>query len=148
MDEIVGISVLQPAWIPGIYRLWFRGRKADGSIAQGSIFIKDAAAVGLPTQMPDEPEGCNTIWNFNRSGERLDCFPSVNWISWGFHNGYNWSTEFVEMAVAERKWVPDAPETARQERGSAIHYDLNNINAADEQRRIWIAELRSEGILK
>jgi hypothetical protein len=141
-DTIIGISVLQPIWIPGIYHLWFQARKADGTEAQGSIFIRDAAAVGLPDKMPDWPETSNTIWKFTRNGHRLDCFPSVNWISFEFHNGYNWFTDYVEMIFAEPK---DDSDVKREQRGHTIHYDLRIIGI-DQQKEI--ADLRAQGVLR
>ena len=144
-DVIIGISVLQPIWITGIYRLWFDGQKSDGTKSQGWIFIRDAKTQGLPDKVPDYPDGCNTIWKFTRNGSRLDCTPSVNWISWGFHNAGNWSTEYVEMKFAERAESKAGPEPTRVERGSSIHFDLNRIVGLNIQE--MIAELRQEGTL-
>jgi hypothetical protein len=101
-DEIIGLAVLQPTWVKDIFRLWFRARKADGSSAQTCIFIRDEARNDLPERFPgwDDPNS-NSIWKFHRNGTRLECHPSVNWISFGFHNTFNWSVEYVEMAEAE-----------------------------------------------
>lgn len=146
-DTIVGISVLQPVWIPGIYRLWFKGQKDSGSVSQGWIFIRDRATVGLPSKMPDYPEGCNEIWTFTRASHNvLDCAPSVNWISWEFHNAGSWTTAFVEMTHEERAFSKAGPEPTNTERGSWIHYNLNWT--APEERDRLMNELRLGGSIK
>ncbi len=137
--------MLQPIWVPGIYRLWFKARKGSGATSQGHIFIRDKASTGLPDKMPGFSDGTNSIWQFTRNGCNLDCTPSVNWISWGFHNGGTWSTEFVEMTVVEK--LPsafDADDTppSRWFVGHTVHYDLNL-----EGGRSLIPELRQQGIL-
>jgi hypothetical protein len=141
--------VLQPTWVPGIYRLWFRAVKGDGTRNQGWIFIRDKSNTGLPATMPDYPPGCNQIWKFTRRGNRLDCAPSVNWVSWGFHNAGNWSTEYVEMPVAERSMSKagddEGPEPPRIHFGSAVHSDINNSDQESSQR--LIKELKQKGIL-
>jgi len=144
VDTIVGLSVLQPTWIDGIYRLWFTGLKGSGERSQGWIFIREASRNDLPAKMPDYPDGVNSIWKFTRGGTRLDCAPSVNWISWGFHNAGSWQTEYVEMNVAEKaedRWQ----DIERKKHGSAIHHDLN-LNGG--MNLVLAAELRQEGVLR
>lgn len=143
-DTITGISVLQPIWVPGIYRLWFTAQKADGTKAQGNIYIKDVSSKGLIDKMPDHDEGSNSIWKFTRCGSvLLSCFPSVNWISWGFHNGHDWTTNFVEVKTAERPYSKECIGRDRNQRGSAIHYDLSLV---DDKAKM-INELREQGII-
>jgi hypothetical protein len=153
-DEIIGISVLQPTWIEGIYRLWFDGRKGDGAIAQGNIFIKDRRHPGLPNKIPGWSEEVNSIWTFidrpvGQIGEGyLDCQPSVNWVSWGFHNEGRWTTYFVEMKIRCTEESSYSLETPRHHNGHSIHYDLNRVCQSDEARREIILDYRAQGILR
>lgn len=152
-DEIIGISVLQPTWIEGIYRLWFDARKSGGEIAQGNIFMRDRRRADLPDKMPGWSEGTNTIWTFidrpiRQIGEGwLDCQPSVNWISWGFHNGFNWSTYFVEMKIRCTEEGYNEPDK-RHWNGHSVHYDLNRVCKTEAERGALILELRAQGILR
>jgi hypothetical protein len=145
-DEIVGLSVLQETWVSGVYWLWFTARKGTGETNQGWVFIRDEALPG-PDRMPDYPPGHDEVWKFRRYGRRLECRPSVNWVSWGFHNAAAWSMEYVEM-------VPHAPppdydrETPRWWRASAVHYDLNLQCLTDAERALMVSDLRAAGILK
>lgn len=145
-DEIVGISVLQKVWVPKMFRLWFVGRKDDGSRSQGWIFARDVADPGAPDKFPDYPEGVNSVWNFQRSGDLLVCHPSVNWISWGFHNGYNWQTRYVEMAATEKPYDASM-EPRRSERGSAVHYDINWLGLSEHDQAELIRGLKTDGTL-
>ena len=145
MDTIIGISVLQPIWIPGIYRLWFRARKGSGETSQGNIFIRDKAATGLPDKIPGFSDGTNSIWKFTKHGNMLDCEPSVNWISWGFHNSGAWATEYVEMTRVEKLPAEfDAEDTppSRWYAGHTVHYDLN-LDGGRER----IPQMREQGVL-
>lgn len=146
-DQIVGISVLQPIWIDGVYRLWFKAVKSSGEDNQGWIFIKDAASQGLPDRVPDYgDDSCNAIWKFARFGKRLDCHPSVNWISWGFHNDYSWSTDYIELSASEKSMSKAGPEPPRIHRGSAIHFDLNHTVGIDQAK--LIEELKAQGAIQ
>ncbi len=150
MDQIIGVSVLQPTWIPGIYRLWFRAKKGTGETNQGWIFIHDRATVGMPAKMPDYPEGTNSLWQFTKRADGLlDCSPSVNWVSWSFHNGGQWVTNYVEMTVAMRSQSKagddEGPEPPRYHFGSAVHSDINHEVRESGQR--LIEELKQQGIL-
>ena len=152
-DTIIGLSVLQPTWIDGIYRLWFKAARHDGQFLQGWIFIKDGRAQGLPERMPDFPEGCNTIWKFTRldDGGNLACWPSVNWTSGNFHNAAQWQTTMVEMTLKERPWSASdlkQNDPPREHRGDQIHYELNFTGATAEQTAGYLAELRAGGWLK
>lgn len=144
-DTIVGLSVLQPIWIPGLFRLWCVGQKDSGARNQCHLFIKEKQSVGLPDSVPNYPPGCNAVWKFTRiQPAALECEPSVNWISWNFHNCALWRTEYVEMTTIEPE---DAwrQERTREDCGSAIHYDLNFIKDLDRPK--FLAELRQRGIL-
>lgn len=107
--------------------------------------MKEATSVGLPDKI-DYPDGCSPIWKFTRNGGKLDCTPSVNWISWGFHNAGAWSTDFVEMTEAEKSESAAGPEPTRYERGSAVHYDLNRTTGLDQSA--MVTELRQQGVLR
>jgi hypothetical protein len=148
-DLIIGISVLQPTWIDKVYRLWFQAQKADGAKNQGWIFAVDSTSASTLTKMPEYPDGCNSIWHFTRQGDTLNCSPSVNWISWGFHNAGSWTTRYVEMTIAEQSMSKAGDDTGevptRLRIGHTVHYDLNN-GAADPQQ--VIAEYRQKGVLK
>ncbi len=146
-DEIIGISVLQATWIANVHRLWFLARRSDAKNLQGWIFIAEESA-SVPDKFPDRPEGCNYIWRFRRNGNLLDCWPSVNWISCGFHNAGRWETECVEMTFPDRPWDPNMPEQPREQRGSAIHYDLNWCETDPARRVQLIAEWRQQGVLR
>lgn len=145
-DEITGTSVLQPTWVPDVYRLWFRAVRNDGQVSQGWIFIAEQGAV-VPATFPGYPDGCNSIWRFVR-GTRLDCSPSVNWTSWSFHNSAQWSTEYIEMTTAERAESKAGPEPTRYERGSAVHYDLSFAQMDGAARERLLAEWRAQGVVK
>jgi hypothetical protein len=147
-DTIIGISVLQETWVPQIFKLWFRAQKSTGEKAQGWIFIRDAAHNHLPEKFLDYPEGTNYIWKFTKQGNELQCTPSVNWISWNFHNGGQWSTQFIEAATKSEPWEIEKtkPEAPRYTRGSAIHYDLNWIEGIDQQK--LISDLQAQGYLR
>jgi hypothetical protein len=147
-DEIIGIGILQPTWVGGVYRLWLDCRRSDGVIAQTWIFIKDKAAVGVPDKFPEYPDEVNSIWKFTRVGQRLNCEPSLNYISFNFHNAGQWSIPYFEMNVADRAESKAGPEPPRIERGSAIHYDINRCSPTPEDKAILISELRTEGALK
>lgn len=147
-DAIIGVSILQPIWVPGIYRLWFTAQKGSGEKNQGWVFIKDKASVGLPDRMPNYPDCHDFIWKFTRNGLTvLDCTPSVNWTSWGFHNSGSWSTVYYEMTLAEKAESKAGPEPTRYERGSAVHYDVNNTSDPTSAGRL-VLELIQAGILK
>jgi len=146
-DQIIGVSVLQPTRVDWVYRLWFLARKGTGELAQGNIFMKDRRHPGLPDKMPNWPAESNTIWTFVDRGPRigegwLDCQPSVNWISWGFHNDFHWSTAFVEMNHRSTETGGLAASGAR------VHSDLNLPNQTDDYRHILIQELRAKGVLR
>jgi hypothetical protein len=138
-DVICGISVLQRTKHENVFRLWIRCCRCDGHSAQTCIFVSDHL---LPKH---EPIDGDQVWQFERDGCHLNCHPSVNWISWGFHNDYKWRTQFVEMR--EPEWPYDAlHDQPREHRGSAIHYDLNNSNLTWEQRAKMFEELREVSI--
>jgi hypothetical protein len=141
-DLIVGISVLQRIWVPDVFRIWFTAQKADGHRAQGWVFIRDAHRGG-PDEVVGYPANRNPVWNFKRHGYRIDCYPSVNWISFGFHNDRDWSVDYVEMFAQD-----DDKELPREFRGSAIHYDLNLFHLNPTEQQSQIALLRERGILR
>lgn len=148
VDEITGISVLQPTWVNGIFRLWFYASRRDSRASQGWIFIQNQEALAGCDKMPGYPEGTNSIWNFKRRGDYLDVTPSVNWLSWDFHNAGQWTTEYVEMPWAERAESKAGPEPTRVMEASKIHYELNFCKFDRNQQTVLINELRSQGHLK
>jgi len=140
--------VLQPTWVDGIYRLWFKAQKSTGEKAQGWIFCHESSRAGMPAKMPDYPDGVNSIWKFSKRGHQLDCQPSVYWISWGFHNAGSWSTDYVEMTTLEKAKAGEADgEPPRYSRGSAVHHDLNFIDQTFIQQAELVAELKKFGTL-
>ncbi len=149
-DTIIGLSVLQPTWVEGIYQLWFKAQKADGKTNQGWIFIREGGRNDLPDKMPGWSDGTNSIWKFTRTAPgQLHCWPSVNWTSWGFHNGGSWNTEYVEMVLPRRdpnlvKW--EDPEPLRHTNGAAVHYDLNLFPGLEQTH--LAEELQRQGVLR
>lgn len=137
-DTIIGVAVLQPIWVPGIYRLWFTAQKSVGTVNQGNIFIRDGSLPG-PDTVPNYPN--EHVWKFIRAGQKLNCSPSVNWISWGFHNAAAWSVDYVEMVETE----PEGGASAGYW-GSKVHRNLEFISAAS--RTELIADLTAKGVLK
>lgn len=145
-DTITGIAVLQPTWVPGIYRMTMTETRATGRSNANNIFIKDEAVPGLPEKFPGYPDGCNTIWKFKRRGNFLDCHPSVNDITGKFHNAGAWSVEYVEMIQAEKPYDPDSNDNALFVGGGRIHQEINCGTRQDAEERI--AELKQQQILK
>ena len=121
-DQIIGLCVLQPTWVPPIYRLWFTAMRSDGSFFQEDIFIRDAALPQVPEKFPGWGDGCNSIWQFTRTGDYLDCHPSVNCLNDRFHNSYNWRVEYVEMILPQDR---DHEKEGHWIYGSTVHHDLN-----------------------
>lgn len=143
-DEITGLAVLQPTWLKDVWRLHYTATKASGTRFQSWIFIRDDAHNHLPNEMPDWHQGSCVIWKFRRNGNRLECHPSVNDLGNGFHNGYNWSVEYVEMVLPCTPTGEDWDGNAtRHGRGTTVHYDLNL-----EGGREWLPEMREKGVIK
>lgn len=143
-DEITGLSVLQPTWLPGVWRLWYLAKRDNGNTYQDWIFIRDETDNHLPDKMPKWAEGTYSIWKFRREGNRLHGYPSINDVSSKWHNSYNWSVEFVEMVKPCSPTGEDWDDTSeRWIRGSTVHYDLNL-----EGGREWLPEMREKGIIK
>jgi hypothetical protein len=142
-DSIIGIAVLQEIWIPGVYRIWLACQKKNGETQRTWVFIRDANLPG-PDEVVGYGDNRNAIWKFKRrDAYRLDCSPSLNWVSWGFHNQLNWAVEYVEMVQPASKETENPPE----HQASRVHYDINLIPAAVD-RQNFIGILRARGILK
>lgn len=136
-DLITGTSILAPlSDYPGIFRLWFVASRRDGQKNQGHVSM-------APDGMPNVPKEINgyAVWRFRRaSPDSLACHPSVNWISWEFHNAFDWSTSFLECLT------DDAP-------ASEIHYALNwqskdSIPLSDHELVYYRETLFRDGILR
>lgn len=146
-DQVTGISVLQPTWVPGVYRLWVEETKATGQSCQSWIFIAEKGTPNIPAKFPGYSDGCNSLWWFVRNGKQLDCSPSINHVSWGFHNNGAWSTEYVEMVKPCKPYDPDV-NVPWDEEGSSIHYNLTRCIKEPPARLVLIMELQQAGAIK
>lgn len=141
-DEIVGLTVLQKTATDGIYHLWLRCKRDDGSTFETYLHMAEEATQNVP----DRVDGYQ-VWRFKRAGSSLNCHPSLlcrgseNFKE--FHSNYAWTVEHVEMTAA----MPSEPNQA------TIWWKLNeqDINGKDEltpdQRRVVVTELREKGLL-
>jgi hypothetical protein len=86
-DEIKGIAVMDRRCEDGDpERLEVMCHCSDGR----------KLACHIPVYAKRTPKTRKEQWQYEVKGDRLDVTPSLNWVG-TFHNGYNWSVQFVEF---------------------------------------------------
>ena len=130
-DEIIGIAVLAPTDVP------LNGKvlhvvclRADG--------VRGTCDINVIEGHENTPPPGNRVWVYTKQGKSLRCHPSLNYISFKFHNSYNWQVAYVEMALRDNQnhWA------------SRVLQEINLPDLTEAQRQERIAELRAEGVLK
>jgi hypothetical protein len=144
-DEVIGISVLQPIWAQGFYRLWITCRRRDGQKSQTFIWARDREHSHLGDKIPNY-EGKIPLWKFRRNGPHmLVVEPSVNYISFNFHNGTPWFTEVIELSYRE-ELNEDKDKLPTHRIGSRVHHEINLCQCQEDVDR-YVAELEAANAL-
>lgn len=114
-DRIVGVAVLDPPY------LHVCCQKESG---EKNCTALPCIPVGaeVPKDLKEHP-----MWRYTRLGPQiLRVTPSLNWVSWGFHNEGTWEIEFVESS-----------------RGALLCFELNMTQwPTEEDRQKLLSELR------